>query len=253
MRIPSKPSIIMPAILICCHFSYNLPSLPRAAVPTIEKVGQIPVPVGYKRLPEQDGFCKWLRDLPVLADRRVFLYNGSLKQNQEAQFAVLDVPVGKKNLQQCADACMRLRAEYLRSMGKTSEILFMDNARRVYQPAANCSPRQFEAYLEKVFTYCGTLSLENQLKRIPEKQLPAPGDLLIQGGSPGHAMMVMDKAMGPDGEAIYLLAQSYMPAQQIHILKNPGEQKISPWYQLRSNTSIVTPEWTFHHAVFRRW
>ncbi len=243
----------MPSLLLLCLFSFNAPLLPESLAPPLKKISDIPVAAGFSRLPPRDGFGQWLRERPILADRRVFLYDGSLKQNQEAQYAVLDVPVGRKNLQQCADACMRLRAEYLRWAGKSSEILFMDNARRVYRPTPDCGPAQFEAFLEKVYAYCGTLSLENQLKRIPEKQLPMPGDLLIQGGSPGHAVMVVDMAMGQDGQPAYLLAQSYMPAQQIHILKNPGEPGISPWYRLRSGATIETPEWTFRNAVFRRW
>lgn len=35
------------------------------------------------------------------------MYNVAEKQNQQAQFAVLDISVGNKNLQQCADAVMR--------------------------------------------------------------------------------------------------------------------------------------------------
>jgi len=38
----------------------------------------------------------------------VFLYNGKIKQNQQAQFAVLDIGIGNKDLQQCADIILRL-------------------------------------------------------------------------------------------------------------------------------------------------
>ena len=36
-------------------------------------------------------------------DKTVYLFDGSQKINQQAQFAVLNISVGKKNLQQCAD------------------------------------------------------------------------------------------------------------------------------------------------------
>ena len=45
-----------------------------------------------------------------------------------------------------------------------------------------------------------------------------PGDVFIKGGSPGHAVIVVDVAIYPQtGKTVFLLAQSYMLAQQIHI------------------------------------
>jgi len=41
---------------------------------------------------------------------------------------------------------------------------------------------------------------------------------MIRAGSPGHAMLVVDVAEDERGRRIYLLAQSYMPAQDIHIV-----------------------------------
>ena len=45
----------------------------------------------------------------------------------------------------------------------------------------------------------------------------------------------------------FLLAQSYMPAQQIHILVNLANHNLSPWYELTETDSgyLYTPEWTF--------
>lgn len=34
----------------------------------------------------------------------VKLFNGNLKRNQQAHFGILNIDVGKKDLQQCADA-----------------------------------------------------------------------------------------------------------------------------------------------------
>ena len=56
----------------------------------------------------------------------VFLFNGIPKSNQTAQYAVLDIPIGNKDLQQCADAVMRLRAMWLHEEGR--EIHFEDNS-----------------------------------------------------------------------------------------------------------------------------
>ena len=72
------------------------------------------VPKGYNRLPSQDNSFAYFLQQQVLKPHGslVHLYNCSEKQNKVAA-AVLSVDVGKKDLQQCADAVMRLRAEFL--------------------------------------------------------------------------------------------------------------------------------------------
>ena len=80
------------------------------------------------------------------------------------------------------------------------------------------------------------------------------GDVLIQGGSPGHAVIVVDMAENPaTGEKLYLLAQSYMPAQDIQVLVNLKERDKSPWYTLKGEGSILTPEWGFTSADLKRF
>jgi hypothetical protein len=55
---------------------------------------------------------EWLREISLKKDPGIYLFNGRLRDDQSTHFAVLDMPVGDKDLQQCADALMRLRAEY---------------------------------------------------------------------------------------------------------------------------------------------
>jgi hypothetical protein len=56
----------------------------------------------------------------------------------------------------------------------------------------------------------------------------------------------MDMAYNPQtNDTIFLLSQSYMPAQDIHILVNPNDEKISPWYSTKFGNELQTPEWTF--------
>jgi len=47
------------------------------------------------------------------------------------------------------------------------------------------------------------------------------------------------------GEKCFLLGQSYMPAQNIHILRNPNDPSRSPWYSTNFGATLNTPEWTF--------
>ncbi len=80
------------------------------------------------------------------------------------------------------------------------------------------------------------------------------GDVFIQGGSPGHAVIVVDLAVNPrTKEKIFLIAQSYMPAQEIQILKNPNDNRISPWYSVRFGEILETPEWTFRKNNLKRF
>src|SRR5215212_4448716 len=88
-------------------------ALPLRSSTDFTTVGEIEPPAGYERINVTQGsFAHWLRQIKLRKDNEVRLYNGSLKSNQTAQFAVLDLPVGNKDLQQCADVILRLRADY---------------------------------------------------------------------------------------------------------------------------------------------
>lgn len=216
-------------------------------------IGNIPLPDGFFRLKRnKNSFAYWLENIPLKEDKTVFLFDGNIKQNQSAQFAVLNISVGKKNLQQCADAVMRLRSEYLFTQNNFNEISFKDNAKTIYQFSPPYSREHFNQYLERVFGMCGSASLSKQLKNIAIKDIES-GDVFIRGGFPGHAVIVMDVAVNKEGKKIYLLAQSYMPAQDIHVLINPADAELSPWYMVNDDKEIITPEYYFKKNELKRW
>lgn len=217
-------------------------------------VMEIPLPKGYKRIDQDSGsFGEWLRHVHLKKDKRVYLYNGDLKTDQSVQFAVIDMPVGKKDLQQCADAVMRLRAEYLFSEKKYDEISFSDNAGKKYLWQGGNDRKGFDRYLETVFGWCGSASLEKQMNLVKNLQQLQAGDVFVKGGFPGHAMIVMDVAIDDDGKKIYMLAQGFMPAQDIHIVKNPLHEELSPWYEINDAKEIITPEYVFYRNQLRSW
>lgn len=225
-------------------------------------------PQGYHRIPlDSNSFGFYLRYLPLKpSGSDVYYYNGKKKDNSHVAAAVVDMDIGKKDLQQCADAVIRLRAEYLRDAGRENEIVFnFTNGTPASWPewkeGKRCfvngnhvewrstagysnSYENFLTYLETVFMYAGSLSLENELYPAGLADI-TPGNVFIQGGSPGHAVIVVDVAKNESGEIIFMLAQSYMPAQDIHVLINPENSQISPWYQLKSGEKLYTPEWVF--------
>jgi hypothetical protein len=109
----------------------------------------------------------------------------------------------------------------------------------------------FKKYLQNVFMFAGTASLEKESPRRELKELQA-GDMFIKGGFPGHAVLVLDVCTNAQGHKLFLLAQSYMPAQSIHVLHNFKHGSTSPWYPIDFGAELFTPEWTFMPDHLRR-
>lgn len=250
-------SIILP-VFWACNVSEKKPPVVREEVSAEPRsnpylsVNEIPVPEGYVRS-EANEFGQWLRNRPLKSDTRVYLFNGELKPYQAAQFAVLDVPIGKKDLQQCADAVMRLRAEYLFDKGQYDQIIFHDNSKKAYSFTAPFTRDHLEKYLETVYSYCGTLSLSGEMVPVSDPSDPQIGDVFIHGGSPGHAAIILDLAENTAGERIVLIANSYMPAQSIHIVRNMQDETLSPWIKVDGRSTVVLPQWSFGAKELKRF
>ncbi len=236
-------------------------------------------PAGFARVPAAAGsFAGWLRAMNLKpAGSAVHLHTGALKARQDVHAAVIDIDVGTKDLQQCADAVMRLRAEWQFASGRVREIAFNDtgegkpiafsrwaNGERPKSAgrglswsktaAADQSYASFRKYMDTVFVWAGTYSLERELVAVKSVRDVQAGDVIIRGGFPGHAVIVVDVAeMAATGERHVLLAQSYMPAQDIHVFKNLGNPALSPWYALEDGKPIETPEWLFPAGSLKRW
>ena len=216
------------------------------------------VPEGYKRIESaQNTWESFLQNLPLKAHgEQVKLYDGTLKSNTSAYLAVVDLPIGNRNLHQCADAIMRLRADFFNAQEKYSEIdfLFVTGRRSNYKTwlgTRQPNAKNYWAYLENVFNLASTLSLNKQLIHVEADQLQI-GDVFIKGGSPGHAVIVVDKCTNAKGEVKFMLAQSYMPAQEIEILINPASPE-SPWYDLNFGEFLNSPEYTFTKDQLKRF
>jgi hypothetical protein len=215
-------------------------------------------PPGFSRVPAEPGsWAEWLRGLPMKpAGAPVLIYTGAPKWRQDVHAAVVDIDVGTRNLQQCADAIMRLRAEWLYASGRPREIAFNDTGgrRRAFKGSGSGDYRAFRKYMDLVFAYAGTYSLERELKPVKIEDMRI-GDVFIKGGFPGHAVLVADMAADPaTGEKRFLLLQSYMPAQEMHVLRNPGAEDGNPWYATAAiGDRLVTPEWVFLSSALRRW
>jgi hypothetical protein len=231
-------------------------------------------PNGFQRkAADENSFANYLRNLPIKpAGTKVKYYNGSIKQNHVYD-AVVDMEISDKDLQQCADAVMRLRGEYLYSIKAYDQISFtltngfqmdyvewtkgnrviVNGNRTVWRKTSEPSNtyKDFRNYMEFVFMYAGTLSLSRTLQSKDIKDIEI-GDVFILGGSPGHAVIVVDLAENKNAEKVFILAQSYMPAQETQILKNENDDN-SPWYNVKAFDKLYTPEWTFDFGQLKTW
>lgn len=242
-----------------------------------ETIRGISLPQGFNYVDDGDSvYSNWLLDLQLKKSKTVYLYNGKLKSNQDVQYRVLNIDIGKKDLIQCADAVMKLRADYLFEKHLYDQIKFsttsgdeisfknwLNGVRwkeqgnklvsyNINKEGINIQ-KEFTSFMELVFSYCGTYSLSRQLKPINDSRSIQPGDVFVYGGFPGHAVTVMAVAKNEQGEKIFLLSQGYMPAQDIHILKNYADPDLSPWYAISGIYPLYTPQWQFEVGSLKRW
>lgn len=232
-------------------------------------------PLGYARTEAKgDSLTTFLREYPLKkAGKPVLLYNGEEKGNQSAHVAVFKLPLEKEDLQQCADSVMRVYAEYFWKTGQKERISFrfVDGFQAEYSKwrsgyrirtgesrsswvpggARDDSYENFKKYLRMVFAYAGTLSMEQESKKIKLSEA-ATGDIFLYAGSPGHVVMVVDVCRSSDGKKAFLLGQGFMPAQEFHLLKNPLHED-DPWYYLEEvSYPLQTPEYSFEKGSLRR-
>jgi len=240
-------------------------------------IREISLPQGFNYVDEGDSvYSNWLLDLNLRKSKTVYLYNGKPKSNQDVQYAVMNIDIGKKDLIQCADAAMKLRADYLFEKHLYDQIKFLATSGdeisfeswlkgvrwkaqgtklvsyNILKEFSNIK-QEYNLFMELVFSYCGTYSLSKQLKPINDNSSIQPGDVFVCGGFPGHAVTVMAVAKNKKDEKIFLLSQGYMPAQDIHILKNYANADLSPWYAISEIYPLYTPQWQFEIGSLKRW
>ena len=281
------PSVLWLSAAAFCSFDKPAPRRPaglvygwqlRPAAAAEALAVRFPAPPGCRRVPAAAGsWGEWLRWLPLRpSGTKARLFNGQLKDRQDVVAAVIDIDVLPQDLQQCADAVIRLRAEHVFSHDPNKvhfrlttgyDFWFSDfvagRTFRVVQEEVLPATRPAEApthaalarYLVPSFGYAGTKSLSRELHPVPLPQVQ-PGDVLIHGGAPGHAVLVVDVAEHAVTHQQYvLLAQSYMPAQSIHVLRNTEAPGLGAWFAVPgpAEAEFDTPEWTFGREELKRF
>jgi predicted esterase len=236
-------------------------------------------PSGFTRVDVAEGsFGAMLRTLPLAPEgspvvdyRGIPLYDHG---KHPGIVAIADLDIGNKDLQQCADTIYRLHAEWRYGRGQRDiGYRSVSGVRLGYKawlagerPIVNGKDivmkkiaashaddhATFRAYLEELYNWAGTASLERDTMKVDLDDVRA-GDFFVLTGQPfGHAVLVLDVAKNADGRTALLLGQSYMPAQSFSILR-PNDR--TAWFVVDKDAQFVdTPFWKpFPRSSLRRF
>jgi hypothetical protein len=235
---------------------------------------RIAPPAGFWRVAVVEGsFAAWLRGLPLRPAKtpvRTFRGDEVRAGDDPSVAAVIEMDVGTRDLQQCADSIIRLDAEWRYALGHGEQVGYPighgytlafnrwargdrprvaddDRVTWIHTARPDDSHAALRAYLDIVFASAGTETLADTAQRVARDQLRA-GDFFVMGGHPGHAVLVLDVVVDEAGNRRALLGQGYMPAQDFHVLSHDGD----PWFALDGDT-IDTPFWQpFPWSALRR-
>lgn len=220
-----------------------------------KSVGEIAVPLGYKRINQDDGFAKYLRSLPLKkTGSKVQLFTGGDARFQSLNYAVVDIPM-LSNYEQCADMCMRLRGEYLYGVGRPVSFNDVNGNRMTFSGG---SRKDFEKFMRMVYGVASTFSMSRELKTRPLCEVQ-PGDVFVYAGvdrgqKMGHAVMVVDVAEDSDGNRIFMLAEGATPARECHLVRNWFNPILSPWFKMDKDASFVQlSPFTYKAKELRKW
>lgn len=203
-------------------------------------------PPGFSRVPNAEGsFGAFLRTLPLLPEGApVVDYRGRPVSGTVGRVAaVVDLDIGDKDLQHCADVIVRLHAEWRFGRGErdltyravsgqslsyrgyaAGDRAIAEGTRISMQRMAGPHNADdhvfFRGWLTDVFNWVGTASLERDAAKVGGIADVRPGDFFVKSGSPfGHAVLILDVAKDARGRTALLLGQSFMPAQSFQVLK----------------------------------
>ena len=233
-------------------------------------------PNGYERI-YQDGYSQFLRQFPLKENNVVKYYNGEEKFNDNIWAAVYDYEIGTEDLHQCADAVLYMRANYLFTNGIKDQLYYnfvsgynakyndwLSHYYKIRGSSVSLEPRTnplednletFAKWIRQIWMYANTWSIDTYNSDSVAIKDMKPGDFFIQSNPPpavGHAINIVDVAVNQGtGEKVFMLSQSFMPAQQTHILLNSETGGV--WYSLNEFNDIETPEWMFTVNELKRF
>lgn len=181
-------------------------------------------PAGLKRVDVKQGsYQEFLRNYRMYPSTHIGKYQSG---GEQGATQVLEMDFIGKNVQECADVAMRLRCEYLFKTGQYDKISFHTSATSVWsyenylkQNKVSVSEKSFRDYLEKLMSWAGSLSVDNYDTDPVSWSDVQIGDIIIEGGTPGHVVTIVDMAVSEDSDAIaVLLVQGFQPVQETEVV-----------------------------------
>lgn len=219
-------------------------------------INSIEVPDGYIREKFPAGsYNNWIQNLPLKECTVILDYTGKRLDTYSFYniFAVVDMPLlFNADLEQCADYCMRFWAEYHKEMDKLDSLYLFDysgNKKRF-----SGSGKTYIEFLRQAFAYSNSYSLKMGCKELEIEDLK-PGDMIVQnkGGGIGHVSLILDVCASEQGEKLYLIGYSFMPAQEFHIEKADDSRGIEGWFTIEGYFGYLSEVLPFGEPVLRRF
>lgn len=208
-------------------------------------LGEIAVPAGFERVEVPQGsFGAFIREFPLRPrGSHMRYFSGRLANGQYFGYAVLDLPM-ISDIEQCADAVMRMRGEYLWNTGQYELIHFHSVEGKDMRFSGGADREALENYLRRVYASANTASLRKYMSEKDFKDV-APGDVLVyeapSAGVYGHAVLVADVAVNPKtGKTALMLAQSSTPALTMHVVRNTLHPFKSPWVVVDDSDDAIS-------------
>jgi hypothetical protein len=220
-------------------------------------------PEGFTRveLPE-DSFGAFLRNYPLKADGDViYLHDGTIKPDDRFD-AVLKMELGSRGFMRNTNLLLRLRGEYLYSIGRYEDIEFhflsgflfpfarwaagerihVDGSRVSWSaPAAqpDDSPESLRSFLYTLFIYSNSTAIRQDLMQAA--RVEAGHVFLSHGGA-----VIADMAADENGRTAILLVRGGDPEQEGYVMRNPDILlDMSPWFIVPQNGIIQTTDGEF--------
>ena len=206
---------------------------------------------------EDDPFYKFLCSLPRKKRMaEIKNYKGENAGMSYYKYCVIDFPL-LSPVEQCADVCMHLRAEYFFRQKQYGKIHFHDVGGKDHKYAGGASRQALNAYLKKIYNISNTASMYAEMQIVPSLSDIRPGDVLIypaKGSKLGHVVMVNEVAKDAKGDIYFQVIQGFTPACELHIVKNNDVSGNTPWFKLDPDADVIKIDnFTFRKDQLRRW